>query len=141
MLRQLKNLLFSVRTYKDLCPDMKVRRQVNQALCRRPALTLDEWFHCFWQPLGIGQPVVAFVYVQLGKYSGLQISRVIPSDRLEQDLQFPQVCWFDWQLSLCEDFLHAFGVDISDRFDIYALSTVEEFVICLDRLQISVQSV
>lgn len=141
MLRQLKNLLFGLRTYTDLSPDVKIRKEVNQLLCQREALTLDEWFNCFWQPRGIAKPVVAFVYNQLGKYSGLEIARVRPSDRLNGDLQLPLVCWFDWQIRWCEDFCECFGVDISDRFDMNAVTTVEELVLCLDGLRLTVKAV
>lgn len=132
MWRRLKNFLFSVSTYTDLGPDVKIRRLVNQALRHRAALTLDDWFDCFWRQKGVARSVVAFVYIYLEKYSGLPMARVRPSDRLDGDLHFSLICWFDWQLNLCEDFLQCFGVDISDRLDVRRLSTVEEFVAFLN---------
>lgn len=134
MLRQFKNVISSVQTYGELSPDLQSRRQVDRALYRRRYLSLDEWFQFFWQSRGIAKPVVAFAYIHLEKYSGLQIGRVLPSDRLEQDLKFTLICWFDWHLDLCEDFWNAFGVEIFDRFDLQTISTVEEFVTCLNYL-------
>jgi hypothetical protein len=128
MWRKLKEIVLNFSTYTDLSPDVEARRQVNQALRDRQALNLEQWFEFFWRPRGMTRPVVTFVYTYLEKYSGLQIGRVRPCDRLEQDLQLTLVCWFDWQMSLCEDFLGCFGVDISERVDLSALSTVEEFV-------------
>lgn len=128
MWRKLKNLLVSVSTYSDLSPDIESRRLVNKALRDRPAFTLDEWFEIFWHSHGIAKPVVAFVYNYLEKYSGLEMSRVRPKDRLEQDLQVTLLCCFDWHLTLCDDFLSCFGVDISDQLELDNLSTIEEFV-------------
>jgi hypothetical protein len=128
MWRKFKEIVLNFSTYTDLSPDVEARRRVNQALRDRQALNLDQWFEFFWRPRGMTRAVVAFVYTYLQKYSGLHIGRVRPGDRLEQDLQFTLVCWFDWQMSLCEDFLGCFGVDISDRVDLSAFSTVEEFV-------------
>lgn len=133
MWRQIKNFFFSVITYNDLSPNLKIRRLVNQALRHRAALSLDEWFECFWQHKCIAKSVVAFVYVYLEKYSGLQMARVRPSDRLERDLHFSLICWFDWQLNLCEDFLQCFGVDISERLPLYQFSTVEDFIAFLNK--------
>lgn len=132
MWRKLKNFFISVSAYTDLGPDVQFRQRVNKALRHRPALTLDEWFEFFWRSHGVSKPVVAFVYTHLEKYSGLQMSRVQPKDHLERDLQVTLVCYFDWHLTLYDDFLSDFGVDISEEFEIYNLSTVEELVKFLD---------
>ncbi|HEY9836136.1 MAG TPA: hypothetical protein V6D27_04510, partial [Vampirovibrionales bacterium] len=97
-------------------------------------LSLDEWFNGFWRSREISFSVASFVYIQLEKYSGLQIGRVLPGDRLEQDLQLTLVSWFDWNLYLCEDFLDEFGIDIGDRFDLQMMETVEDLVRCLHSL-------
>ncbi len=128
MWQNLNNLFSAISTYSDLSPDIETRRCVNASLRLRPALTLDQWFDYFWRPQGIAKPVVAFVYTYLEKYSGLQMSRVVPDDNLEKDLNLTLVCWFDWQLNFCEDFLLYFGIDISERFDPALFSTVEDFV-------------
>ncbi|MCT7950305.1 hypothetical protein NG798_10940 [Ancylothrix sp. C2] len=132
MWHNLNNVFSAVSTYSDLSPDIETRRCVNHRLRLRPALSLDQWFDYFWQPHGIAKPTVFFVYTYLEKYSGLQMSCVMPGDRLEQDLKLTLVCWFDWQLNLCDDFLSYFGIDISDRLDTYSLSTVEDLVKFLD---------
>lgn len=134
----LKNICSSISTYPDLSPDIQTRRSINQALRLRPALSLDQWFEFFWRPHGIAKSVVAFVYTHLEKYSGLHMAHVKPTDRLEQDLQLTLVCWFDWQLALCDDFLACFGVDISDRMELYTVSTVDEFVRFLNHQLVTV---
>ncbi|MBD2042856.1 hypothetical protein [Microcoleus sp. FACHB-672] len=139
MWRQLKNFFVSVSAYTDLGPDLQFRRQVNAALRPRPALTLDEWFEFFWRTYGVSKPVVAFVYTHLEKYSGVKMSRVQPKDHLERDLQITLVCCFDWHLTLCDDFLSCFGVDISEEFEIYNLTTIEEFVEFLNAQVLAVQ--
>jgi hypothetical protein len=140
MWRKLKNFLLNISTYTDLRADLHIRQQVNELLRTRPALTLEEWFEFFWRSRGIAKPVIVFVYTHLEKYSGLQISRVKPSDHLEKDLKLTLVCYFDWHLNLCDDFFNWFGVDISENWELYQLSTVEEFVKFLNSKLVKVQS-
>lgn len=133
MWQRIENLLHSVSTYADLSPDLAIRQQVNQVLRDRPALSLDRWYERFWQPLGITKAVVAFVYSQLECYSGLEVARWHPSDRLNEDLKLTLVCWYDWDLSLYDDILDRFGVDVSECFDPYECTTVGDFVVLLHR--------
>ncbi|MBF2003329.1 MAG: hypothetical protein IGS50_19830 [Synechococcales cyanobacterium C42_A2020_086] len=114
MWQRFNNFISSLTTYRALSPDLRVRRQVNQRLRRRPALSVEQWFETFYQPQGMTYSVVAFAYQQLPLYSGLDIARVLPDDHLYEDLCWAQVCWFDWQLNLCEDFCHHFGIEESD---------------------------
>jgi hypothetical protein len=58
---------------------------------------------------------------------------VLPSDRLEEDLRWTAVCWFDWQLHLCEDVWQAFGVDLSDRLDQIEAGTVADLLVFLQQ--------
>ncbi|MEB3337473.1 MAG: hypothetical protein VKJ46_08435 [Leptolyngbyaceae bacterium] len=132
MWHKLKSIAFHLSTYADLAPDLRLRRQVNQSLHTRPSLASEEWYDYFWRPRKISHEISTFVYTHLEQYSGLQVSRVLPSDRLDEDLKMTLVCWFDWNLTLCEDFQHCFAVDISDRLDINTLSTVEDFVLFLN---------
>jgi len=74
------------------------------------------------------QRLLAFVYDKLPVYSGLQVSKIRPSDRLIEDLQLPLVCWFDWPNQLCCDFYETFQVDISEEFDESLLETVGDLV-------------
>jgi hypothetical protein len=140
MWRKLKNIFLSFKSYHLLSPDLRMRRRVNRALRDRPTLTVDEWFESFWQPQGISKDVACFVYIQLEKYSGLKFGRVLPSDRLHEDLQWTSVCWFDWDLMLYKDFWHRFGIDISDDYEFDTLCTVEELMTFLNRQLLLVQS-
>jgi hypothetical protein len=96
-----------------------MREQVNQWLSSRPCLTCEDWFHRHWASPSLGMPkaLVEFIYDRLSTYSGLTVGCINPTDRLLEDLHFPAVCWFDWGLTLCDDFYHAFGIDILDDFD------------------------
>lgn len=133
MWHRLKNLVFSLKTYDALSPDLKVRRQVNRSLRQRPALNCEQWFQAFFQPQGITNTVASFAYTHLERYSGLEIGRVLPTDRLEQDLHWTQVCWFDWELHLYDDFWQQFGVDISDSLEESTLLTIKDLIAFLNR--------
>ncbi len=126
------NILASLQTYGDLTPDLKLRQQVTRKLCQRPDLTLETWFESFYQPQGVSHAVASFAYEHLAQYSGLEVGRLLPDDRLEADLTWTEICWFDWDLRLYEDFWQQFGVDISDAFDPTLLSTVEDLVVWLN---------
>ncbi|MBF2051783.1 MAG: hypothetical protein EDM05_047600 [Leptolyngbya sp. IPPAS B-1204] len=132
MWHRFKNLVVSLKTYDALSPDLKVRRQVNRMLRQRPLLSLNQWFQSFYQPLGITYTVTDFAYVHLARYSGLELGRVLPTDRLDEDLHWTQVCWFDWQLNLYDDFWQQFGVDISDCWDESALLTIKDLMAFLN---------
>ena len=141
MWRTLTNLIFSLRTYRALSPDIQVRRRVNRMLRTRDPLNMDEWFERFWQapqsaPQSsekISKALVAFLYTHLARYTKLEIARVLPCDRLQEDLHLPTICWFDWEINLCDDFYQTFGVDISYSFDVSTLSTIEDLALFLNR--------
>lgn len=116
-----------------------MRRRINRGLMHRPALTAEEWFQAFWASRNISRSIADFIYIQLPHYSGLDVSRIQPGDRLSEDLHLALVCWFDWEWALCQDFLECFGVDITDCFDPTTLVTVEEFLVFLDRQLVSMQ--
>lgn len=113
MWHRLKNFFLSLRTYNTLSPDLGMRQQVNQQLQHRPELAFKEWFERFYRSQGIDDLIATFAYTHLGRYSGLPIGRILPSDRLEEDLHWTKICWFDWETALCNDFWQAFGVDLS----------------------------
>ncbi|MBW4660032.1 MAG: hypothetical protein KME15_15260 [Drouetiella hepatica Uher 2000/2452] len=140
MWHRLKNFLSSLWTYNALRPDFRVRRRVNRSLSDRPALSQDEWFEAHYKAQGVTYAIALFAYQHLGQYSGLDLSRVLPSDRLEEDLQWTEVCWFDWEQSLCEDFHGCFGVDMGDRLDFSCLSTVQDLVDFLNQQKINPDS-
>lgn len=132
MWRRVSNLVNNLITYQTLSPDMRLRRTVNQALRQRPYLEANQWFKTFWEDQDISLTTAKFVYNHFAEYSGIQFGRVLPSDRLEEDLCWTEVCWFDWEFSLCEDVETQFGFDISDRFYDQVLLTVSDLVIFLD---------
>lgn len=111
---------------------MRLRRKVNRSLRQRPYLDPDQWFKAFWESRAISSKTAMFVYRHLAKYSGLQFGRVLPEDRLEEDLCWTGVCWFDWEFALCEDIEHQFGFDISDCFYDQTIFTVADLVTFLD---------
>ncbi len=137
MWQPLKNFVNSLTTYMALSPDMVARQRVNQWLRSRPCLTCDEWYRYHWTPPAVRRPLpkplIDFTYQQLTDYSGLEIGRVKPSDRLVEDLSFPAVCWFDWSLTLCEDFYETFDLDISEHFDETQLFTCADLVNFLEQ--------
>ena len=122
---RLNNFISSVQAYADMSPDQSIRRDVNNWMIRRDraALTAAQWCECFGHA---DSPVLAFIYKTFSEYSGLDFSRVRPSDSLNSHLHFPLVCWFDWTITFCEDFFQAFNIDLSDRFDETDFTTVGE---------------
>ena len=143
MWRTLTNLIFSLRTYRALSPNFQVRRRVNRMLKSRTPLSIDEWFERFWQTPNsaenIPKDLAAFLYKNLARYTDLEIACILPCDRLNEDLHFPAICWFDWEINLCEDFYETFGVDISFSFDVSNLSTIEDLALFLNRQLLSVK--
>ena len=132
MWRRVSNLVNNLITYKTLSPDMRLRRRVNQTLRQRPYLEANQWFKMFWQDQDISPVTAEFAYSRFAEYSGIQFGRVLPSDRLEEDLSWTEVCWFDWEFSFCEDVEAQFGFDISDCFYDQMLHTVADLVSFLD---------
>lgn len=130
---QLNNLISSINAYSDMSPDLSVRRQVNETLQKRACqpLSISTWCLTFCRRdryTDRVQSMLSFIYECFSEYSGLEFSRVRPSDRLNDDLCFPLVCWFDWSITFCEDFYQRFGLDLSDRFDEADFETIGELV-------------
>ncbi len=129
MWQRLRNSIRSARSYQDMSPDLSVRRQINQQLRQqRPALALTAWCRQYGYHSQEQRRLLIFLYRCLQRYSGLDFSRVRPSDRLVEDLQFPLVCWFDWSMRLCTEILQQFDVDISDDFCEADYETVGELL-------------
>ncbi|TVQ20256.1 MAG: hypothetical protein EA367_09035 [Leptolyngbya sp. DLM2.Bin15] len=133
MWQKFRNLVRNVSTYQALSPDLRIRRRVNSWLGDRSPLSQDKWAAVLRESWGISRAVASFAYTHLEQYSGLQVARLRPSDRLDDDLQWAHVCWFDWQLCLCDDFCRRFGVDISDRLDQLTPSTVADLLVFLEK--------
>ncbi|MEM0980015.1 MAG: hypothetical protein AAGH78_07055 [Cyanobacteria bacterium P01_H01_bin.58] len=137
------NYVQGLWAYRDMSPDMGIRRQVNRRLQERSQLSVEDWAELFVKAIdgALYDPLLTFLYQQLQDYSGLDVGRIRPEDRLIEDLQIPLVCWFDWPHQLCDDFLQAFEVDISEEFDESQLDTVKELVYFLNRRLSSMDSV
>jgi len=134
MWHRFKNLCFSLNTYKTLSPDPGVRQQVNRVLRDRPMLSSDQWFETFYQSQNIAYSVANFAYHYLEVYSGLEMGRVRPGDRLHLDLRWTEICWFDWETQLCEDVQQQFSVDISECPEDWQAFTIGELVAFLDQV-------
>jgi hypothetical protein len=143
MWQRFNNLISSLQTYDALSPDLKMRQQVNRVLRQRPALSPEQWFELFALSPGMMPCVATFAYEKLARYSGLEIGCVLPSDRLNEDLYWTQVCWFDWEFTLCQDFCQQFGGDLDDldnlsdclnaRLEAATLVTVEDLLTLLNQ--------
>lgn len=137
MWRQFKNLVTHLQTYPALSPDLAERQAVNRHLKSRPKLSVQSWYIQHWTPpvvpRPLSEPLIEFAYKHLKTYSGLEMGRVRPQDRLVEDLQFPLVCWFDWGPTLCEDFFQQFGIDITDTFDETQFVTVADLIHYLEQ--------
>jgi hypothetical protein len=132
MWRSLRNIIDSFWTYIDLSPNLQVRRQVKRSLRDRPCLSASDWHEQCWQPFAISRPISDFVYDRMQEYSGLEFGRIRPADHLNDDLHLPVICWFDWQMTLREDFLQCFHIDLGDRFHSLPLDTVQDLVLLLN---------
>jgi hypothetical protein len=131
---QLQNRWMDLNAYPDMRPDYKIRQQVNRSHAQRPLYSAVEWHQRFWYPLGIQRLLSEFVYELLTECSGLEIGRLLPSDRLMQDLQLPLVCWFDWEMVWTEQFGTRFGLETDWILDIAEFETLEELMVALDCL-------
>jgi hypothetical protein len=136
MWRRLKNFFASISTYADLSPSLQTRYRVRQVLHQRPALTADEWFETHWRSLNVSYPVVAFVLEQMSRQTGLDFSRVLPGDRLYEDLQLSLICWFDWEITFSKEFDRCFNVNLGEQFNSDNFNTVQDLVVFLE-LQLS----
>jgi hypothetical protein len=132
MWHRFKNLLVNLKTYDLLSPDLAVRRQVKRSLCHRPRLSLSEWYAAFGKSQPLDYPVVCFLYAHLETYSGLELARLIPSDRLEA-LRWTDICGFDWAIDLCDDFRQEFGVDMTECAEDFDPQTLEELILLLQQ--------
>gem|GEM_PF-1377050 len=131
MWHRLKNVFFSLKNYDLLGPNLTTRRQVKQSLRHRPNLGLREWFESFCESRQIAYPVVNFLYTRLETYSGIELGRLLPSDRLEEDLHWTDLCGFDWQIVLCEDFMQQFNVDMTHCIEDFSPNTIDNLVLLL----------
>lgn len=133
MWRRLKSYVLSLKTYGTLSPDFLLRLRINNMLRGRSPLNPEQWFQSFGHHESISRTMITFAYQHLPHYCGLSMARLKPGDRLERDLCWTQVCWFDWELNLYDDFLQQFGKDISLTFDFDQARTVADLMRNLDQ--------
>jgi len=133
MWSKVKQFWHGASTYCDLGPDLSLRQRINASLQTRSVMTAEQWHDEFWRDRQVSPDISQFVYATLTKAAGLEAGCVLPDDRLEQDLHLTLICWFDWHVVLCEDFLLSFGVDLSDRLQWSTLVTIEDFVLFLNQ--------
>ncbi|MFQ3615118.1 MAG: hypothetical protein SNJ57_08035 [Cyanobacteriota bacterium] len=131
MWHRLRNWFYSLRSYTALRPDLAMRRRVVRSLQRRPSLSPQEWFHTYGKSLGIAEAVVTFAHQQLEQYSGLPFGKLLPGDRLEEDLHWTQVCWFDWELSFYEDIQQTFEVFLEGDLEELLKGTLGDLLVWL----------
>lgn len=148
MIEPLNNWLSSVSAYADMSPDLAIRAQINLRMKAdaRSALGISDWCSLFVTQNAVAgtsafthstfgtsdaRRVLCFVYQRFSQYSGIDFSRVRPEDRLNHDLHFALVCWFDWTTTFYEDFLEEFDIDLSDCFDEDEFNTIGELVMFL----------
>lgn len=131
---QLQNRWMDLNAYPDMRPDYKIRQQVNRKHADRSLYNSVEWHQRFWYPLGIQRLLSEFVYELLGECSGLEVGRLLPSDRLMVELQLPLVCWFDWEMVWTEQFITRFELQTDWILDIAEFETLEELMLALDSL-------
>ncbi|MDB9528375.1 hypothetical protein PN498_20455 [Oscillatoria sp. CS-180] len=142
MWQSVVNYLRNLRAYPDLSPDIGIRRRINAQLRKRSSLSLEDWTRLFTHPpSAVSKQLLTFIYTKLSDYSGLDVGRLRPSDRLIEDLQIPLVCWFDWPNQLCADFYETFQIDITEEFDESLLETVEDLVCFLNQRLQSIDSI
>ncbi len=129
MLQSIQQTWLSLSSYSDMRPDFKLRSHINRTLLQsRPTFHPEAWFEQFWRRQGIALPVVRFVQGHLTDYSGLWWERIVPGDRLLEDLHLPLVCWFDWELQLQADLQQDLGLAMEEPILLFEGTTVQDFV-------------
>ncbi len=127
-----KNLVYYLGFKRG--PKPGVADEVNRSLSGRGSLNATEWFTEFWKRRGIDRRVSDFVYERFPIYTGLDFSRVIPTDRIADDLKFRDVSRDDWEFDFHDEFESEFGVGILYELSEEETKTVEGIVRMCDRL-------
>ncbi|MEL6937899.1 MAG: hypothetical protein AAFO84_01765 [Cyanobacteria bacterium J06598_1] len=139
MMNQLNNWFSNVSAYAEMSPDLTMRLQINQWLhAHRRDLSAAAWCRRFADHSDNAE-LLSFVYQQFSEYSGLSVGCVRPEDTLHGDLHFALVCWHDWVITFCEDFMEQFELDLSDCFDEDDFETVGEMMTFLSAQLATVQ--
>jgi hypothetical protein len=110
---------------------LRTRARVRRALAHRRAPESLEWYERIWKPRAISPQTAEFVRERFSRYSGIDFTKVLPSDRVCEDLGFPHVTYGDWDLDLIEEFESAFGVRLN-LTDVAKLRTVEDWMSFLE---------
>jgi hypothetical protein len=113
--------------------NQRSRKRVAKWLGKRRRLNQNEWYELHWRSIGILESVSNFMFNRLNVYSGLDSGRMLPSDRLVEDLRFNEVCWADWDLDLVEEFLHEFGAEIRNELGSQIKTLRDLMLVCSNR--------
>jgi len=136
---QLQNSWMAIQAYSDLSPDQGLRRRIRRSHRNRSLYQSLEWHNRFWKPLGIRSDLSEFVYEALSACSGLEAGRLLPNDRLIEDLRLPLLCWFDWEMVWTEQFFDRFGLDSHWVIDVSEFQTLQEFMVGLNSVLVALQ--
>jgi hypothetical protein len=132
MWRRFQNFIFGIKTYRDLSPDVHLRHQVNRVLGDRPSLSATEWVEQVTKTTPVSKSVASFAYAYLPIYSGLRIDKIQLGDRLIEDLRWFEVCSFEWEMALCDDFWEQFHIDLSSKLEEFHPKTISELLLFLE---------
>jgi hypothetical protein len=76
------------------------RAEVRVRLAERPDLSRNAWYQTYWEQLEIREQVALAVAEFIGSEAGIDALKLIPTDRLVEDLRLPDLCWPDWDMRL-----------------------------------------
>jgi len=93
-------------------PSGGARSEVNRRLMNRAAHSEEQWYDAHFKAAGVSADVARTVFRCLAGYSGIDFGRVLPDDRLAQDLRFDDVCWRDWEIDFVSDLREQLGLDL-----------------------------
>ena len=78
----------------------------------RMARSEEEWHATYFEAADVSADVARTVCQCLAGYSGIDFGRVLPTDRLAEDLRFDEVCWRDWEMDFISDLREKLGLDV-----------------------------
>jgi len=93
-------------------PSGRARSEVNRRLRERMARSEEDWYATHFEAADVSADVVRTVSRCLAGYSGIDFARVLPADRIAEDLRFDEVCWRDWEMDFISDLREKLGLDV-----------------------------
>jgi hypothetical protein len=104
----------------------KAQDRVSARLEERENLTSEHWFQRWWKERGISKEVTDFLYEHAPDYFTFEIGRVVPSDRLREDLELKYTGYIDWDMDLWRDYRRTFNRKLGK--DPAEIRTIEDFI-------------